>query len=111
MAGRDDRTDVVNGIILMQKFERTMEVVTRVREAVQKLNTDGTLPNGVQIVPSTTAAISCDPVHTGCTTCCSASADLLIQWLFPRQSAHRDHVAATIPVALFLAVIIHRVAG
>ena len=34
MAGRDDTTDVVNGIVLMQKFERTMEVVTRVREAV-----------------------------------------------------------------------------
>ena len=34
MAGRDDKTDVVNGIVLMQKFERTMEVVTRVREAV-----------------------------------------------------------------------------
>ena len=51
MAGRDDITDVVNGIVLMQKFERTMEVVTRVREAVAKLNTDGTLPKGVQIVP------------------------------------------------------------
>ena len=51
MAGRDDQTDVVNGIVLMQKFERTMEVVTRVREAVAKLNTDGTLPQGVQIVP------------------------------------------------------------
>ena len=51
MAGRDDKTDVVNGIVLMQKFERTMEVVTRVREAVAKLNTDGTLPKGVQIVP------------------------------------------------------------
>ena len=49
MAGRDDKTDVVNGIILMQKFERTMEVVTRVRDAVAKLNTDGTLPKGVQI--------------------------------------------------------------
>ena len=34
MAGRDDKTDVVNGIVLMQKFERTMEVVTRVRDAV-----------------------------------------------------------------------------
>ncbi len=51
MSGRDDVTDVVNGIVLMQKFERTMDVVTRVREAVNKLNTDGTLPTGVQIVP------------------------------------------------------------
>ena len=51
MSGRDDTTDVVSGIVLMQKFERTMDVVTRVREAVDKLNTDGTLPKGVQIVP------------------------------------------------------------
>ena len=51
ISGRDDVTDVVNGMVLMQKFERTMEMVTRVREAVQKLNTDGSLPPGVQIVP------------------------------------------------------------
>ena len=51
ISGRDDTTDVVSGIVLMQKFERTMEVVTRVREAVEKLNTDGTLPTGVRIVP------------------------------------------------------------
>src|SRR5215470_5932078 len=38
MAGRDDQTDVVNGIVLMQKFERTMDVVTRVRDAIEKLN-------------------------------------------------------------------------
>src|SRR5215203_2079530 len=30
LAGRDDVTDVVNSIILMQKFERTMEVASRV---------------------------------------------------------------------------------
>ena len=36
IAGRDDETDVVTGIVLMQKFERTMEVVKRVREAVEK---------------------------------------------------------------------------
>src|SRR5262249_32934066 len=32
MAGRDDTTDIIFGIVLMQKLERTMEVVTRVRE-------------------------------------------------------------------------------
>ena len=51
ISGRDNVTDVVNGMVLMQKFERTMEMVIRVREAVQKLNTDGSLPPGVQIVP------------------------------------------------------------
>ena len=49
MSGRDDRTDTVTGIVLMQKLERTMDVVQRVRAAIEKMNTDGTLPQGVQI--------------------------------------------------------------
>src|SRR5215217_1687278 len=44
LAGRDDKTDVVTGIVLMQKFERTMDVVKRVRAAVEKINSDGSLP-------------------------------------------------------------------
>jgi hypothetical protein len=33
IAGRDGVTDIVTGIVLMQKFERTSEVVARVRAA------------------------------------------------------------------------------
>src|SRR6185437_12157610 len=51
MAGRDNTTDVINCVVLMQKFERTMEVVTRLRAAIAKINTDGTLPPGVKLVP------------------------------------------------------------
>ena len=46
MAGRDDRTDVCIGIVLMQKLERTMDVVTRVREAIERINTDGSAAAG-----------------------------------------------------------------
>src|SRR5262249_60271053 len=49
IGGRADTTDIVPGIVLMQKFERTMDVVQRVREAVARMNTDGTLPRGVHI--------------------------------------------------------------
>ena len=49
MAGRDDTTDIVFGIVLMQKLERTMEVVKRVRAAIERINSDGTLPPGVKI--------------------------------------------------------------
>src|SRR5439155_6131472 len=41
LAGRDDKTDVVTGIVLMQKLERTMDVVKRVRVAVERINSDG----------------------------------------------------------------------
>src|SRR5437763_17239 len=51
LAGRDDKTDVVTGIVLMQKLERTMDVVKRVRTAVERINSDGSLPSGVKIVP------------------------------------------------------------
>ena len=51
LAGRDDRTDVVTGVVLMQKLERTMDVVKRVRAAVERINSDGSLPAGVKIVP------------------------------------------------------------
>src|SRR5207247_11158974 len=34
IAGRDGGTDVIFGIVLMQKLERTMEVVKRVRQVI-----------------------------------------------------------------------------
>ena len=48
IAGRDDKTDVVTGIVLMQKLERTMDVVKRVRAAVERINTDGIAAAGRQ---------------------------------------------------------------
>ena len=51
MAGRDEKTDIVTGIVLMQKFERTMDMVRRVRDAIQRINTDGSLPPGVHVDP------------------------------------------------------------
>ena len=51
IAARDDQDDIIFGIVLMQKLERTMEVVTRVRAAVERINADGTLPPGVRIEP------------------------------------------------------------
>src|SRR5437763_4149546 len=49
VAARDEKTDIIFGIVLMQKLERTMEVVTRVRDAIARMNTDGSLPPGVKI--------------------------------------------------------------
>ena len=108
MAGRDNVTDVINCIVLMQKFERTMEVVTRLREAIAKINSDGTLPPGVKIVPfydrGDLVAIT---VHTVLHNMLfGISLIFLIQWLFLGNLRSALIVACTIPVALFLAVII-----
>jgi len=55
---QDEVTDIIFGIVMMQKLERTMDVVTRVRAAVERINSDGSTAARVKIVPSTTAATS-----------------------------------------------------
>ena len=46
-----NQDDILFGIVLMQKLEHTMDVVTRVRAAVERINSDGSLPPGVRIEP------------------------------------------------------------
>jgi heavy metal efflux system protein len=108
IAGRDNVTDVVTGIVLMQKFERTMDVVKRVREAVERLNTDGSLPHGVHIDPfydrGDLVGITVNTVLHNMLF--GVVLIFLIQWLFLGDLRCALIVAATIPVALLLAVII-----
>ncbi|HWP27543.1 MAG TPA: CusA/CzcA family heavy metal efflux RND transporter [Xanthobacteraceae bacterium] len=108
IAGRDDRTDVVYGIVLMQKFERTMDVVTRVRAAVQTLNSDGSLPKGVRIDPfydrGDLVAITVNTVLHNMLF--GIVLIFFIQWIFLGNLRSALIVATTIPVALFVAVII-----
>ena len=108
LAGRDDKTDVVTGIVLMQKLERTMDVVKRVRAAVERINTDGSLPPGVKIVPfydrGDLVAITVQTVLHNLLF--GVALIFLIQWVFLGDLRCAMIVAATIPVALFLAVMI-----
>src|SRR6476661_556514 len=108
IAGRDDVTDIVTGIVLMQKFERTSEVVARVRAAIDRLNTDGTLPPGVKIDPfydrGDLVAITVKTVMHNMFF--GIALIFLIQWMFLGNLRCALIVSATIPVALFLAVII-----
>src|SRR5437868_6949325 len=108
LAGRDDKTDVVTGIVLMQKLERTMDVVKRVRTAVERINGDGSLPPGVRIVPfydrGDLVAITINTVLHNMMF--GIALIFLIQWVFLGDLRCALIVAATIPVALFLAVII-----
>src|SRR6478672_6459097 len=108
IAGRDDVTDIVTGIVLMQKFERTSEVVARVRAAIDRLNTDGTLPPGVKIDSfydrGDLVAITVNTVMHNMFF--GIALIFLIQWMFLGNLRCALIVSATIPVALFLAVII-----
>jgi cobalt-zinc-cadmium resistance protein CzcA len=108
IAGRDDVTDIIFGVVLMQKLERTMEVVTRVRAAVERMNSDGTLPPGVKIEPfydrGDLVAITVQTVLHNMAF--GIALIFLIQWAFLGNLRCALIVAATIPVALLLAVII-----
>src|SRR5258705_12001531 len=108
LAGRDDQTDVVTGIVLMQKLERTMDVVKRVRTAVERINTDGSLPPGVRIVTfydrGDLVAITVQTVLHNLLF--GVALIFLIQWVFLGDLRCALIVAATIPVALLLAVMI-----
>src|SRR6187399_1657723 len=108
IAGRDESTDIIFGIVLMQKLERTMDVVQRVRAAVEALNTDGTLPPGVKVEPfydrGDLVAVTVRTVMHNLAF--GIALIFLIQWVFLGDLRCALIVAATIPVALFLAVII-----
>src|SRR2546422_646230 len=108
IAGRDGTTDIVTGIVLMQKFERTMDVVQRVRAAVARMNADGTLPPGVHIHSfydrGDLVAVSVRTVLNNMLF--GVVLIFLIQWIFLGDLRSALIVSATIPAALFLAVII-----
>jgi cobalt-zinc-cadmium resistance protein CzcA len=85
-----------------------MDVVKRVRLAVEKINTDGSLPPGVKIVTfydrGDLVAITVDTVLHNLLF--GVALIFLIQWVFLGNLRCAVIVAATIPVALFFAVII-----
>ncbi|HET9247967.1 MAG TPA: CusA/CzcA family heavy metal efflux RND transporter [Xanthobacteraceae bacterium] len=108
IAGRDATTDIVTGVVLMQKFERTMDVVKRVREAVARMNTDGTLPPGVRIEPfydrGDLVAVTVRTVLNNMLF--GVVLIFVVQWIFLGDLRSALIVSATIPAALCLAVII-----
>src|SRR5712671_4964711 len=108
IAGRDEVTDIIFGVVMMQKLERTMEVVTRVRAAIERMNADGSLPPGVKVDPfydrGDLVAITVKTVMHNMFF--GIALIFLIQWMFLGNLRCALIVSATIPVALFLAVII-----
>jgi cobalt-zinc-cadmium resistance protein CzcA len=85
-----------------------MDVVTRVRAAIERINNDGSLPPGVRIEPyydrGDLVAITVRTVMHNMLF--GIALIFLIQWIFLGNLRCAIIVSATIPVALFLAVII-----
>ena len=107
-AGRDKEDDVVAAIIIMNRTLHTNDVVARVRAAIGKINSDGTLPPGVRLVPfydrTTLVAVTTSTVLHNLTFGCLLI--FFIQWVFLGDLRSAIIVGANIPFALFFSIII-----
>lgn len=112
-AGRDKEDDVVTGIVVMNRTLQTNEVVERVKAEVDKINSDGTLPTGVKMVPfydrSTLVGVTTQTVLHNLIFGCLLV--FFIQWIFLGDLRSAIIVSANIPVALFFSIIILVVMG
>lgn len=107
-AGRDAQSDVVTGIVVMNRTMQTKDVVAKVRDAVQRLNADGTLPPGVKLVPfydrSTLVQVTTHTVLHNLVFGCLLV--FFIQWIFLGDLRSAVIVSANIPFALFFSIIL-----
>jgi heavy metal efflux system protein len=107
-AGRDHADDVVAAIVIMNRTLHTNDVVARVRAEIEKINTDGSLPPGVRLVPfydrTTLVAVTTNTVLHNLILGCLLI--FLVQWLFLGDLRSAIIVGANVPFALFFSIII-----
>jgi cobalt-zinc-cadmium resistance protein CzcA len=107
-AGRDTEDDVVAAILVMNRTLHTNDVVPRIKAEVEKINSDGTLPPGVKMVPfydrTTLVVVTTHTVlHNLVFGCLLVFA---IQWIFLGDLRSAIIVGVNIPFALFFSIII-----
>ncbi len=108
VAGRGGDSDIVEGIVLMRRGEKTLEVIERIEAEVEKINRSGVLPAGVQIKPfyDRRELISVT-THTVLHNLLFGIVLLFfIQYLFLGSLRSAIIVSATIPIALLFSIII-----
>jgi len=108
IAGRDADDDVATAIVVMRRTEHTNDIIPRVEQEVDKLNSDGSLPPGVKIVPyydrSSLVGVTTHTVLHNLIFGCLLV--FIIQWIFLGDLRSAIIVSANIPFALFFAIII-----
>jgi len=108
IAGKDHDDDVALAIVVMGRTYHTNDVIPRIKAEIEKMNSDGTLPPGVKLVPyydrTTLVAVTTHTVLHNLLFGCALV--FLIQWLFLGDLRSAIIVGANIPFALFFAVII-----
>ncbi|HKF69335.1 MAG TPA: efflux RND transporter permease subunit, partial [Vicinamibacterales bacterium] len=107
-AGRDGDSDVVNGIVIMNRTMHTNEVLPRIKAEVQRMNADGSLPRGVLLIPfydrgSLVSVTTHTVLHNLIFGCVLV---FLIQWIFLGNLRSAMIVGANIPFALLFSITI-----
>ncbi|MBV9490016.1 MAG: efflux RND transporter permease subunit [Verrucomicrobia bacterium] len=113
IAGQDNDNDIAQGIVLMRRGEQSLPTIRRVEAEVDKINTSGILPPGVRLEKiydrSELIAIT---THTVLHNLIFGIVLIfVIQWVFLGDLRSAVIVAATIPFALFFAIIIMMLRG
>ena len=113
IAGQDDSDDIVQGIVLMHRGEKSMPTIKAVQAEVEKINGSGILPLGVRIeriydrsdlINLTTHTVLHNLIE-------GVILIFLVQWAFLGNLRSALIVSATIPFALCFAVLIMTVRG
>jgi len=113
IAGIDDDDDIVEGIVLMHRGERSKPTIEAVKAEVERINASGLLPPGVRVeriydrsdlIGLTTRTVVENMVM-------GIVLVFLVQWAFLGNLRSALIVAATIPFALFFAILIMTVHG
>jgi heavy metal efflux system protein len=108
IAGKDHEDDVALSIVVMNRTLHTNDVLPRVKAEVDKMNSDGTLPPGVKLVPyydraSLVSVTTRTVLHNLVFGCLLV---FLIQWIFLGNLRSAIIVGVNIPFALFFSVIV-----
>jgi cobalt-zinc-cadmium resistance protein CzcA len=108
IAGRDHQDDIVASIVVMGRTYHTNDIVPRIQAAIDAMNSDGSLPPGVKIVPyydrtSLVAVTTHTVLHNLIFGCVLV---FLIQWIFLGDLRSAIIVGLNIPIALLFAIIL-----
>jgi heavy metal efflux system protein len=108
IAGRDHEDDIAAAIVVMGRSQHTKDMVPRIKEAVEQMNHDGSLPPGVHIVSyydrTTLVGVTTHTVYHNLIFGCILL--FCIQWVFLGDLRTAIIVGASIPFALLFALII-----
>ncbi len=111
--GKDNDPDVVGAIVVMRRTEKTADMIPRVKDAIDKINHDGSLPPGVLVKPyydrSNLIALTTHTVLHNLIFGCLLV--FLIQWIFLGDLRSATIVGLNIPFALFFATILLVIQG